>query len=88
MSDGTGVNNPCINRTLSCGYDGNVQGFPKDLNRSKQKGLPYRVDLIKNKSPYIGGFMYYNLTSTLYFILCVSSNPMCLFSHICHFGQN
>ena len=41
MSDGTGGNHPCINRTLSSGTYGNVQGFPKALNRSKQKGPPF-----------------------------------------------
>ena len=59
MSDGNAWGLTDRSKTLSFIYDGNVQGFPIDLNRSKQKGLTlYREDLIKNKSPYIGGFMY------------------------------
>ena len=61
MSDGNAQGLTDRGQTLSFIYDGNVQGFAEALNRSKQKGLTlYRVDLIKNKSPYIGGFMYYN----------------------------
>lgn len=41
MSDGTGGNNPCINRTQSCETYGNVRGFVEGSNRSKQKGPPY-----------------------------------------------
>lgn len=59
MSDGNAQGLPDRSKTLSFRYDGNVRGFVEGSNRSKQKGLTlYRIDLIKNKSPYIGGFMY------------------------------
>ena len=59
MSDGNAWELTDISKTQSFRYDGNVHGFMEALNRSKQKGLTlYREDLIKNKSPYIGGFMY------------------------------
>ena len=37
MSDGNAWELTDISKTQSFRYDGNVQGFPIDLNRSKQK---------------------------------------------------
>ena len=68
MSDGNAWELTDRSKTQSFRYDGNVQGFPKDLNRSKQKGLTlYRIDHIKNKSPYIGGFKYNLFTRTIHY---------------------
>ena len=57
MSDGNAWGLTDRSKTQSFIYDGNVHGFVEDLNRSKQKRST-TMDLIKNKSPYIGGFMY------------------------------
>ena len=59
MSDGSIGGLTDRSKTLSFRYDGNARGFVEDSNRSKQKRST-TMDLIKNKSPYIGGFMYYN----------------------------
>ena len=58
MSDGNAWGLTDRGQTQSFIYDGNVQGFMEVLNRSKQKVYPIQDRPYKNKSPYIGGFMY------------------------------
>ena len=58
MSDGNAQELPDRGQTQSFIYDGNVQGFAEDLNRSNKKGLSIYRGRPYKKSPYIGGFMY------------------------------